>query len=454
MRNQSPRVVFAPGLWPLGAPLYAELLLGWAVGLVGTALAARGSDASAAAFALAQHLAGAVFIVFRVVGAGVGVVVAQALGAGNPPQAAAIARACLGAATWVGAAAAFVCAGAAAPLLRAVNAPPEVLPQAASMLVWLAPALWLDAWHATLGGVLRAHLRMRWALGATVLAHGLHMGLAFWWMPTCGLPGFALALLASRVASVLWQVWMWHRLSIGLRAADVWRLRPRLLAPVLRIGVPGAAENIAYRLCMLLSLAAVGTMGSAALATHAYVQQINIAVLLAGLATGLAVEIRTSRFVGAGSLRQAHEGVLHGLRWGMGLSLVGALLAALAGSALLGLFTPDAQIVQQGLWLLWCTALLEPGRSFNLVVINALRAAGDAVYPVAVGALSMLSVLGGGSWLLGHHLGLGLLGVWLAYTADEWLRGLLMWRRWQRLAWVPKARAERRRHRSPTAQAR
>ena len=30
----------------------------------------------------------------------------------------------------------------------------------------------------------------------------------------------------------------------------------------------------------------------------------------------------------------------------------------------------------------------------------------------------------GGPWLLGVHLGLGLVGVWIAYAADEWLRGL------------------------------
>jgi Na+-driven multidrug efflux pump len=57
----------------------------------------------------------------------------------------------------------------------------------------------------------------------------------------------------------------------------------------------------------------------------------------------------------------------------------------------------------------------------------------------------MAVVLAGGSWLLGSHFGLGLPGVWLAYIADEWLRGLIMWRRWATLAWVPHARASHRR---------
>jgi len=87
--------------------------------------------------------------------------------------------------------------------------------------------------------------------------------------------------------------------------------------------------------------------------------------------------------------------------------------------------------------------ILEPGRTFNLVVINALRAAGDARYPVMAGASSMVLVLAGGTWLLGLHW--GLVGVWIAYALDEWVRGLLMWRRWARLDWVPHARATHRR---------
>jgi Na+-driven multidrug efflux pump len=97
--------------------------------------------------------------------------------------------------------------------------------------------------------------------------------------------------------------------------------------------------------------------------------------------------------------------------------------------------------------LLWLTIVLELGRTFNLVVINALRATGDARYPVMAGSTSMLIVLAGGSWLLGIHLGLGLIGVWIAYAADEWIRGLIMWRRWVTYGWIPHAKKARRRAR-------
>lgn len=441
-----------PRLRAIAWPLAAELLLGMAVGIAGTMLAARISDPAGAAFALANHVAMTLFIVFRVIGAGVGVVVTQALGGGRRSAADALARAALGASTWIGLGTALCAAALAWPLLTLMNAPPEVLPLALPLLVATAPGLLMDAWNTTLGAVLRAHLRSRSALAVTLATHATHLALAVPLMagagplPALGLVGFALAMAAARVVALALHLALW-RAQLGLvpRRADWWRLRRAELAAVAHIGLPGAAENLAYRLAFMVSVAAAGALGAAALATQAYVQQLMHLVLLAGLAIGLATEIATGHHVGAGRLKDARRLVRRALARGLGLSVVAATAAALAGPALLGLFTQDAAIVATGTTLLWLTVLLEPGRTFNLVVINALRAAGDARYPVQVGAVSMALVLGGGSWLLGVVLGWGLAGIWIAYAADEWLRGLLMWRRWERLAWVPAARASRRR---------
>ena len=127
------------------------------------------------------------------------------------------------------------------------------------------------------------------------------------------------------------------------------------------------------------------------------------------------------------------------------MTLLTALAAALAGPWLLGWFTRDAAIIASGAMLLWITLVLETGRTFNLVLINALRATGDARFPLVGGTPFFILVLAAGSWWLGLALGWGLAGVWVAYAADEWLRGLLMWRRWASLGWVPAARRVHRR---------
>lgn len=441
-----------PPMFSLAWPLLVELGLAIAIGVVGTALASRISDAAGGAFAIASQVSATLFILFRIIGAGVSVVVTQNLGGGQRTAANKVARAVVGASTWLGAVAALAALVGAGGLLHLLNAPPEVFPLAAPLLMAMAPSLLFDAGNASMASVMRAHLRTRDTLVVLVVMHVSHLALAipmmYGWgpLPATGLPGFALALAISRAIGLGLHLWLWRiHLGITLVRSDWWRLPRPELAAVLHIGLPGAAENIAYRLAFMFSVATAAQLGATALATQAYVLQLMGGVMMFSIATGLAVEIVVGYLIGAGDLREAHAVVRRALKIGLVACVVIAAAAALAGRWLLGWFTQDQQIINAGLALLWITVLLEPGRTFNLVVINALRAAGDARFPVMAGALSMLLVLAGGSWLLGVVLGWGLIGVWIAYVADEWIRGLIMWHRWQTHAWVPHARASRKR---------
>jgi Na+-driven multidrug efflux pump len=441
-----------PRLFPLTWPLLLELLLGIGIGIIGTALAARLSDDSGAAFGLANQVFAAIFVLFRVIGAGVSVAVTQALGAGRRDQADAVARAVVGASTWLGAGGAVMALVAAGPLLHLVNAPPEVAPLARVLLQALAPALLIDAMNATMSSVMRAHLRSREALAVVIVIQVVTLTVALLAMPYLGLPGYALACLCGRGTGLALHIVLWKsRLNLRLRGSDWWRLKSAPLATVLHIGIPGAAENISWRLAFMTSLAAVAQLGALALATHAYTMQFLHVILIFGLAVAFAVEILVGHMIGAGELHAAHKLVRKSLGLGVIVALVVSSSFALAGPWLLTKFTADPHIIQLGSTLLWWTVLVEPGRVFNMVVINALRAAGDARYPVIAGSASMALVLAGGSWFLGVHLGWGLVGVWIAYAADEWIRGLLMWRRWATLGWLPHARASHRKLRRAKA---
>lgn len=441
-----------PGLVALTWPLAAELLLGTLVGLSGLALAAKVSDAASGAYAMANHVQQAFFLLFRIVSMGVSVVITQQLGAGDRAGADASARASLGASTWLGLGAGLAVAAGAGGLLGLLNAPTEVRPLAQPFLQWLAIGLAFDAFNASMASVMRAHLHARDTMMVVLAMHAVHLGLCIPLMngagplPALGLPGFAIALALSRALGLVLHLWLWQRrLDLVPKRRDWWVIRGRRLAPVLHIGLPGAAENISWRVAMMVTVAMVAGMGVPQLAAQTYTLQIQHFVMLFGVAVGFASEILVGHLIGAGRLHEADRLVRKSMRWGLLTGTIGAVLAALAGPWLLSQFTRDANVIAWGATLLWIAVVLEPGRVFNLVVINALRATGDARFPVAVGSVSMLVVMAGGSWLLGVHFGLGLPGVWIAYTADEWIRGLLMAARWQRRGWLGHARATHRR---------
>ena len=433
-------------------PLMAELVLGFGVGLLGLWLASRESDAASAAFALSNQVLGTFFLLFRIISMGVSVVITQNLGAGHVAGAHQVARAAIGASTWLGIAAAIVVFSGAGPLLELVDAPSAVQALGQPYLQMLAFALMLDAYNATMSSVLRAHLRTREAMFNILAMHALHLALClplmrgFGPLPALGLPGFALAMAISRGLGMAVHLWLWRtQLHLQTKAGDWWRLRTERLGPVLHIGLPGAAEMVAYRMAMLVSLTVVSGMGTLQLATHTYASQLMNLVVLFTVAIGFAGEILVGHQIGAGELHRANRMVRRSLALGLAVSFVIATLAASSAPWTLQLFTRDPKIIASATTLLWITVLLEPGRTCNIVLINALRATGDARFPVLVGAVSMLLVMAGGSWLLGVHYQLGLVGVWIAYAADEWVRGLMMAARWYGHGWVGAARRTRHR---------
>jgi putative MATE family efflux protein len=432
-------------------PLLAELVLGFGVGFVGMWLVSKESDTAAAAFGLANHVQGAFFLLFRIISMGVGVVITQNLGAGNRRDADRTALASLGASTWLGLGSALLLLVTTDPLLGAMQATPTVRSMAGPYLHLLALVLILDAFNASMAAVMRSHLHTRETMLNILSMHALHIALCFPLMrgagpvAPMGMIGFALALAISRAFGLGVHLWLWRTV---LRLTPTWRdavaIRWDSLRSSVAIGLPGAAEAIAYRMAILVSVTVVSAMGTTELATQGYAMQIMNVIVLSTVALGFAGEILVGHLIGAGELRQALVLVRKCLFWGLAVSTTIAVLTALTAPWTLRLFTNDATIIAKATTLLWITVLLEPGRTSNIVVITALRAAGDARFPVLVGSVSMVVIMGFGSWLLGVYCGWGLVGVWVAYALDESVRGGIMAARWFGLGWVKQAVASRR----------
>jgi Na+-driven multidrug efflux pump len=439
-----------PRLNAVAIPLVGEFLLGMSVAMGGLWLASQTSDAAAGTFGLSIQVIESLFVMFRVLAIGVGVTTTQALGGQQHEAARRTALVGLGASTWAGLLAAACVLFGNRLILDVLNGPAEILPLAAPYLQWLAPALLLEAYNLTMASILRANLHARQSLQIMLAMHGTHLllavplmlGVGSW--EGLGLFGYALALIAGRVLGLLLHLWMWKRL-MGLVpvARDWWNVPLPVLKPVLRIGLPGATVEMAYRVAFLVSLASTAKLGVAALATHSYTLQTLKYVLLVSMSIGWACEIMVGRLVGSGELRSADQLVKKGLRNGVLASGSLAVAAALGAPWLMRGFTRDPAIIQAAQTLLFIAIALETGRAFNLIFNAALRATGDVMYPVLSSVASLVLVLGVGSYTLGRAYGLP--GIFIAYAADEWIRGLLLQARWTWLGWVPHARNTQRR---------
>ena len=164
------------------------------------------------------------------------------------------------------------------------------------------------------------------------------------------------------------------------------------------------------------------------------------------MALGQATQIQTGYYVGKQWFDEITARVQRYCLVGFIASLAIVLVFYWQRFTIVGWLSENEEVIQLTALLLAGSIALETGRVFNLVIISALKGAGDVAFPVRVGLFSMWGIGVLLAWFFGLHLGYGVLAAWLAVAADEWIRGLIMvyrWRscRWQRFTRIPAVTA-------------
>jgi len=440
----------ASGLLRLAWPIFAEQSLHMLTGVVSTLMASRIGDAAVAGLGSAGQVLVMFLMGFNVLAVGASIATTHHLGLGDRDGARRLARGAVSTNLWLGAIFSLALAWLAPTLLHWAQLTPPLMVFALPYLQWMGGTLFLESMNFALCAVLRAHGHTREVmfviLAQNVVNAGLSAVLIFGLggLPALGVTGIVIAAATSRLlaCAALW-VLVNARIGLRLRPRDLVSIQLADLRRLLALGFPAVLENISWFASFMVITALTARMGERTLATQAYVMQIASIEMLACLSIGIGNEIIVGRLVGAGRFEEARVQCLANMRLGLIVTAAVACVFALVAPSVLRLFTSDPQIISLGRTLILLGLLLEPGRSFNLIIINALRASGDSRFPLIAGLISQWGVMLFGAWLLGTWLGLGLVGVWVALIADEWLRGLFMLQRWRGRGWLRHAHRAR-----------
>lgn len=433
-------------LFGLTWPLFIDLAFHFLTGALNTFMVGHISYQSVAALAVGNQVLDLCITLFNFIGIGSSVVIAQYLGAGDRRMARRVVQTAIGFNLLVGAVTMLVVTLGADHLLRLMNMPENLMADGHVYLTLIGICLIPEAAALCMAAALRAHGHTRDAMYVTLIANIItfvgNALLLFGWfgLPKMGVAGVAMSTVVGRVVALGVLIWLLQKrtgIRLVLRQLFVW---PReVLGKIMHIGLPAAGENLSWMLQFMVVTSFVALMGDKALATQSFFFQICLFILLFGLSIGLGTEILVGHLVGAGKFEQAYRQLLRSLRLGLLVTAAVVIPAALGGGRyLMSLFTDDAQIVALAGQLFLVSLVLEPGRTFNIVVINSLRATGDARFPLMMGLISMWGIAIPLAWFLGLHLGWGLIGIWLAFAADEWTRGLSMYWRWKSRRWEKK----------------
>ena len=431
-------------------PIFIEQTLRILIGTVDTFMVSHVSDGAVAALGMANQFVVLALICFNFIGIGASVIITHHVGAGDRAGAEKIVTTAIAVNTWIGLVVSLGAFFFATPLLRLMQLPPELMVHAVPFLTLMGGTLFMEAMNTAIGASLRAHGYTRDAMIVTVVQNVINIAgncillFGLFGAPRMGVTGVALSSVFSRVlASVAFWILLDRRLHLMLKARDFVSLQTARIRRILHIGLPAAGEHMSYWVSLMVITSFAARLGGDSLAIMTYTMSVQRLVILFSIALGLGTEILIGRLIGAGQFEEAYREVLKSVRTGLMIATGAILLVAIAAPQLMGLFSHEAVVITGGVLLLRMSIIYEPGRVFNIVIINALRATGDARFPIRIAAVTQWLFSVPLCWLLGLKLHWGLPGIWLAMLVEEWLRGLIMYRRWTRRDWLKHAHRSR-----------
>jgi putative MATE family efflux protein len=262
-----------------------------------------------------------------------------------------------------------------------------------------------------------------------VLIYG-HFG-----FPALGAAGSGVATTLALTLSTV------HYLFLGLKHA-----RPQgflrglpdrtTLATMVRLALPASLHQGFVSAGLSAFFWVVSQIGTAeAAATH-----VVLTLFLVGLLPGLGFGMAAMSLVGQALGRREPEDAR---RWGWDVAKIAflgvtaiSLPGIVAPEVMLRLFIHEDTTVALAIWPLRLVALTLGTEAIGIVLMQALLGAGDNRRVVAITTLMQWGIFLPLCYLLGPHLGLGMLPVWIANVVYRQAQMVVFVLLWKRSAWA------------------
>lgn len=431
-------------LFHLTWPIFCEAVLFSVIGSVDVMMLSGYHDNAVGAVGVVNQILSLFQVISNIITTGTGILCAQYIGAGRTTAekqplilSALLVNGLIGvifsAATFFG----------ADLLLGMMNVSTELYSHAKEYLLIVGGFLFVQMIAVTFTVLIRSHGKthatMIFSLGMNLLNVALNYILIYGklGLPSMGAAGAAIATVISKCVSCATAgCYLFFAVLRGFSFRPNWPAIGESVKKILAYGSPAAGEQISYTLSKLVVMAMVTSLGTVAVNTYSYVNIIVGYVYLFSMALGQGTSIIVGWEAGKKQVSGAKSICMFSTRCSFIIALVALGVLCLLRHQVIGLFTKDPEIIAMGGMVILSDFVLEAGRSRNLVLVNALRAAGDVRFPLYVGLFSMWLFSVGVSWLLGLQLGLGLVGIWIGLGLDECFRAVAMQLRWQKGHWI------------------
>ena len=429
----------------LVVPIFLDMFLHFITLIINTYMVTKVSVHLVGAMGAGNQVMDLFMTIFNFLSMGCSVVVAQALGAKQNELASSVIHASITSNTIFGIFSAIIIYVFGYNILNLLNVPSDLINDSFSYLHILGFALLFDGIGMVLAAVLRVYNLATAVMLTSVLMNiitifGNAIALFGWFdLPNLGLQGVAISTFGGRLIGVFVLLYMLIRVAkVRIYLSKLLVVPFGILKKILSVGLPSAGENLLWMAQYMVAFGFIASMGEASLSVQTIYFQITLLILLCGASISVANEVIVGHLVGASEFNEAYTRTFKALKIGVFITLIVVLIAYALKNQIMDALNLNENLRSIMLPLFALSIVLETGRTFNIVIVNALRASGDAKFPLITGLIFMWGLSLTLGYFLGIYLGWGIIGVWIGFCADEWLRGLANTWRWRSKKWQSK----------------
>ncbi|MCA9545717.1 MAG: MATE family efflux transporter [Myxococcales bacterium] len=252
--------------------------------------------------------------------------------------------------------------------------------------------------------------------------------------PELGVKGAALGTAISTYVGTAYYVWMGRTYA---RENGFLRGLPdgATVKTMLRLAVPAGLQQFFFAAGMTVFFRLVGMVGTQELAASNVLVNLLLVAILPGLGFGLAAATLVGQALGQGDREAAHAWGSDVVKLSVGVITIIALPAMIYPQLLLMPFIRNPETLALAAEPLRIIAILLPLDAVGMVLMNALLGAGDAKKVMAVSVSTQWAVQLPLVYLVGPHLGWGLIAIWAVQSGARALQSLVFLGTWRGSSW-------------------
>ena len=263
--------------------------------------------------------------------------------------------------------------------------------------------------------------------------------LGHWGMPAMGVPGAAVGALAGNVARVLYLLLLmcYGRAAAPYEARQTCRWDSEKMGRLLRIGWPSGTSLLSDIFAWTAFLVfIIGQFGTAHLAATSICWRYTELSFMPAVGIGQSVATLVGRAIGSDRRDLARRRASLGVYLNMLYMGSMAVVFVLFGPSLIAIFSDEQTVISLGAELLIFVAIFQLFDAVAITYANAMRGAGDTLWPAVAGAVLAWGVMIAGGVAIAHYWpGLESRGPWIAAVVYIVGSGIMFWSRWIRGRW-------------------